>query len=226
MKKATPLFLILLTGLALYSCKQKATQTSSVPAQELTLNRDLPGHIRLFDGQTLNSWEKTNFGPQGEVYVSGDMIVMNMGDGCTGINYTGSFPRMNYEVTLEAMRISGTDFFCGITFPINDAYCSFIVGGWAGVVVGLSTIDGKDGAENETTRMMHFNTNEWYKIRLRVKEAKISAWINDEQVIDFAYEGKDLNIRPEVSLSIPFGIATWKTTGAVRNLYVKRFENS
>lgn len=179
--------------------------------------------VRLFDGETFENWEITNFGPQGHVYVSGGEIFLNMGDGCTGINWTQDFPKANYEIELEAKRTVGHDFFCGLTFPVNDTYCSLIVGGWGGVVVGLSTIDGKDGGENETTKMRSFNTDEWYKVRLKVTPTKIEAWINADKEVDFTHEGRTLNIRPEVGLSRPLGISTWKTSAALRNIYLREF---
>ena len=73
----------------------------------------------------------------------------------------------------------GIDFFCGLTFPVKEDFCSFIVGGWAGAVVGLSTIDGLDASENETTKLMRFEKDEWYKIKLRVTFEKIETWINE-----------------------------------------------
>ena len=57
----------------------------------------------------------------------------------------------DYEVTLEAMRVDGNDFFCGMTFPAGKDPCTLIVGGWGGTVVGLSSINGMDASENETT---------------------------------------------------------------------------
>ena len=100
----------------------------------------------LFNGQNLNGWEITNFGPQGPVYVSGDAIILGMGDGCTGITWKGDFPVSGYEVTLEAKRVEGNDFFCGMTFPAGNMPCTFIVGGWGGTVVGLSSINGYDAS--------------------------------------------------------------------------------
>ena len=35
----------------------------------------------------------------------------------TGITGTGEFPKFNYELQMEAMRVEGSDFFAGITFP-------------------------------------------------------------------------------------------------------------
>jgi len=165
--------------------------------------------------------ENYTFGPQGPVNVSEGRIILGMGDGCTGVTWEKDFPRINYEVSLEAMKITGNDFFCGITFPIHNDYCSLIVGGWGGTVVGLSTIDGVDASENNTSIIRSFNEKEWYRIKLRVTEKEIEAWINDEHVVDFTYEGKKLSIRPEVELSIPFGITSWQTTAALRNIYLK-----
>jgi hypothetical protein len=175
----------------------------------------------IFDGKTLNGWEITNFGPQGPVEVSGGRILLVMGDGCTGITYKKDFPTVNYEVTLEAMRVNGTDFFCGMTFPVGKDPCTLIVGGWGGTVVGLSSINGKDASENETTKLMKFEKGRWYNIRLEVTEKNISAWIDEVPVVDFTINGKKLSIRPEVQLSRPFGITSWTTTAAIRNIRVR-----
>src|SRR5690554_2296929 len=61
----------------------------------------------MFDGKSLDNWEITQFGPQGPVYVSEGSVVLGMGDGCTGITWQKNFPEMNYEVKLEAKKISG-----------------------------------------------------------------------------------------------------------------------
>ena len=79
-----------------------------------------------------------------------------MGDPFTGINWTNDFPKMNYEVALDAMRVMGSDFFCGLTVPVGDTFCSLIVGGWGGSLVGISSLDGMDASENETTKFISF----------------------------------------------------------------------
>jgi hypothetical protein len=172
----------------------------------------------LFDGKTLNGWEITNFGPQGPVHVSGDEIILGMGDGCTGITWKGDFPPVDYEVTLEAMKVNGNDFFCGMTFPVGKDPCTLIVGGWGGSVVGLSSINGLDASENETMTTRQFEKDRWYKIRLKVTGQTIQAWIDNEIVVDFTIGENLLSIRPEVELSKPFGIASWRTTAALRNI--------
>ena len=181
-----------------------------------------PDWVLLFDGETLDGWEITQFGTQGPVQVSGGSIVLGMGDGCTGVTWKGEFPKINYEVKLEAKKVTGNDFFCGMTFPVEDSFCSFIVGGWGGPVVGLSSIDGLDASENETRTLKKFEHDTWYNIHLKVSEEKIEAWIDGKQIVDFSYEGRSLSIRPEVELSKPFGICSWITTAAIRNIQLKQ----
>ncbi|MDD4109110.1 MAG: DUF1080 domain-containing protein [Prolixibacteraceae bacterium] len=195
---------------------------TTVDNKDAELKNIEEGTVSLFDGKTLEGWEITNFGTQGPVTVSGGNIILGMGDGCTGINRSGSFPETGYEVSLDAKKISGNDFFCGMTFPVGDSWCSFIVGGWGGPVVGLSSIDSYDASENETTTLKKFEHDTWYNIKLRVTSQKIEAWIDDEKVVDFQTEGRELSIRPEVDLSKPFGICSWNTTAALRNIILKK----
>lgn len=178
-------------------------------------------NVPLFDGRTLDGWKTTNFGAQGPVTVSGGKIILGMGDGCTGITWEKDFPAMNYEVALDAMRTEGYDFFCGLTFPVGIEYCSLIVGGWAGSVVGISCIDGSDASENETTTYQSFDNNKWYHIRLLVTEKQIQAWIDTTKVVDLEKGNKRLTVRPEVELSKPFGIASWMTTAALKNITLR-----
>jgi hypothetical protein len=188
------------------------------------LAEDEPKWTELFDGKTLAGWKETKFGTGGQIEAIDGRIVLNMGDGCTGITIDGEFPTMDYEVSLEAMRVEGGDFFCGMTFPVGESPCSFIVGGWGGPVVGLSSIDGEDASRNETTKRMKFKTGEWYPIRLKVTKEKIEAWIDKEQVVDFKTEGKKLTIRPEVALSKPFGLCAYSTTAALKNIKVRKLK--
>ena len=194
--------------------QEKHKQSKSFQLEEVEGNY-------LFDGNTLEGWEITQFGTQGPVSVSEGKIVLNYGDGATGVTYTNDFPKVNYEVNLEAQKTSGNDFFCGMTFPVNGDFCSLIVGGWGGPVVGLSCIDGADASDNSTHILKRFDKNVWYKIKLQVTTQKITAWIDGEKLVDFEYEGHDLYIRPEVNLSKPFGICSWVTTSELRNIWVK-----
>ncbi len=177
---------------------------------------------QLFDGKTLTNWKPTEFGGEGEVYVEEGALVMDMGNPMTGITWTGKpLPKVNYEVEFEGRRVTGSDFFCALTFPVKDDYASLVLGGWGGTIVGISTIDSYDASENETTDFFKFTRKEWYKIRLKVTDAKIEAWINDKQIADVDYAKKDIDVRIEVEPSKPFGLASFETQGQIRKLRLR-----
>src|SRR5207248_8556470 len=134
-------------------------------------------------------------------------------------NWTNAFPKINYEFALDAMRVTGSDFFCGLTVPVGDSFCSLIVGGWGGSLVGISSLDGMDASENETSKFMNFEKGRWYRIRLRVRETKIEAWIDRQKLIDVDTTGRKISLRPgDIELSKPVGLASWQTTAVFREI--------
>ncbi len=178
----------------------------------------------LFDGKTLKGWTAPNFGPQGEVEVKDGAMLLNFGDGITGITLDKKveFPTAGYEIELAAQRIEGNDFFCGLTFPVNKTSCTFVVGGWGGTVVGLSNINGQDAANNDTATFMDFKTKQWYKIRVRVIPERITTWIDDKQICDVDIRKLEIDVRNEVELSKPLGITAWKTTASVKDIKYRK----
>jgi hypothetical protein len=180
--------------------------------------------LELFNGKALGEWTATNFGGEGRVEIDAGRIVLGFGSDLTGITWKGPMPRVDYEVRLEARREEGGDFFCGLTFPVNASYCSLILGGWGGTVVGLSSIDGLDASENETSRLMNFELNKWYVVALKVTQQKIEAWIDGAKIIDQELAGRKISIRPEVELSRPFGLASWRTRAGLRKIAVRKID--
>ncbi len=178
----------------------------------------------LFDGKSLDGWELTSFGGEGDCNVKDGAIVMAAGDPLTAINLLDEYdlPTDNYELLVEAKRVEGTDFFATVTFPVGDSFCSLVVGGWAGTLVGLSSIDGEDASMNETRTLKKFEGNRWYKIRLRVTGDNISAWIDDEKVVDLNTVGRKISLRNEMIPCRPLGIASFITTAAIRKVELVR----
>jgi hypothetical protein len=203
-----------------------ATILAVLATVSLTAAEPKAGRVKsLFDGQSLKNWKKTEFGGEGEVEVKDGTIVMETGNRMTGITWSGEeLPKFDYQVSVEAMRVNGSDFFCGITFPVGNDPCSFIVGGWGGGVVGLSSIDGSDASENETTQYQDFASGRWYKVRVRVTKEKIEAWIDDKKMVDLPLKERRISIRTEVELSRPLGIACFATTAALRNITLERLD--
>ncbi len=185
----------------------------------------------LFDGKSFAGWMQSTFEGEGDVKVQTPFrggpgaIVIEKGVTLSGFNWTrgGLLPRTNYEITLEAMKLAGSDFFCGLTFPVGASACSFIVGGWGGTVVGISSVDYSDASDNETMRDMNFADHRWYRIRVRVTAAKIEAWIDQEQFVDLEIKGRKIALRPgEIQKSLPLGVATYMTSAAVRDIRLRR----
>lgn len=166
-------------------------------------------------------WRVSDFYGKAKVRVEEGTLFLEKGNDLTGVTWCGPLVRTNYEITLDAKRVDGDDFFCGLTFPVGEDPCSLILGGWGGSLVGLSSIDYEDAANNRTTRMVTFENGRWYRVRVRVYGEKIEAWLDEEKIVDVVTTGHKIGIRWEVEASVPLGIATWRTTGAIRNVEVR-----
>lgn len=203
-----------LTSLGLASLQMGAWAADKEPAWQ-----------SLFDGKTLTGWKAPQFSGQGEVLVENGTMILGMGSDITGLNPTIEMPKMDYEVSLEASRLDGTDFFCGLTLPYGKTSFTIILGGWGGALVGLSSINGDDASENETTKFIKFDKGKWYKLRARVTAQKIEAWLDDDKIIDVDTDGKKIDMRPgEIELSVPFGIATFRTRGAFKEIKLRKLD--
>lgn len=179
------------------------------------------GWTSLFDGSTLGKWEQTSFGGEGPVRVRDGAVVLEMGDPLTGITWTGDALPGAFEIALEASRLAGSDFFCALTFPVGASHCSLVLGGWGGTTVGLSSLDGLDASENETTREMRFEDKRWYGVRVAVTATQIRAWLDDQPIVEVATTGRRIGIRPEVDASRPLGIASYRTRAGIRAIRVR-----
>jgi len=178
-----------------------------------------PEWVPLFDGKALGKWKVTEFAGHADVSVKDGEILLPQGGDMTGINLEAAPVKMDYEIEYAAKRTEGDDFFGALTFPVGDKCVTFIAGGWGGSVVGISNVNGENASENETTTYRNFKKDQWYRIRVRVTKAKIEAWIDKDQVVDLETEGKNLEMRiGEIESSKPLGIATWRTTGVVKEI--------
>jgi hypothetical protein len=183
---------------------------------------DKPGVWRdLFDGKSLEGWKVPKIGGEGEVAVKDGAIVIGAGESMSGLAYKGELPKLNYEIELEAMRTKGADFFATTTFPVADSSCSFVLGGWGGTTVGLSSIDFYDASDNSTSSMKAFDDKRWYRVRIRVTAKKIETWIDDEKIVDFVTVDHKIGIRFECDPYRPLGICTWCTEGRVRKVRLR-----
>ncbi len=154
------------------------------------------------------------------------ILHLQFGEGLSGLKWAGPAPEGAFEIELEARRVDGTDFFCGLTFPARrSGECvTWVVGGWGGGLVGISSVDERDASENETARPMSFEKGRWYKLRLSCGDERIQAWIDGVQVVDLDTKGRKLSLRPgPIDSCAPFGLSTWQTTGEFRALRWRGF---
>jgi 3-keto-disaccharide hydrolase len=178
--------------------------------------------VSLFDGKTLGRWKVTDFSGHGDVKAEGEKIVLDAGNDLTGVNLSGPVARIDYELALEAMLVAGSDFFCGLTFPYGEKSCTLVLGGWGGGTVGISSINGDDASENETTQFRKFEKGRWYKVRVRATAKKIEAWLDDDQIVDLDTTDKKIAMRAgEIELSEPLGIASFRTQAALRGIRIR-----
>ena len=177
----------------------------------------------LFNGHDLSNWTNSDFVASGRIAVASNEIQLAAGGILTGVNWTnGPLPRTDYEMTLEAMKTGGSDFFCGLTFPVGESYCSLILGGWGGTMVGLSSLDDLDASENETSKSISFDTGRWYRVQVAVTPAKITAWLDGNKIIDAKIAGRKVSLRPgPIEFSVPLGLATYQTSAAYRDIRLR-----
>jgi hypothetical protein len=196
-----------------------ATKEQSPENQEPKVNASQKKQWRsLLPESGLDGWEVTDFGGQGEVVRQQDQLIFEMGDPLTGINYKKKdFPKTNFELELEAQRMEGNDFLCGLTFPVGDDFCSLIAGGWGGGVVGLSSVDGYDASENATSSYHTFENGQWYKFRVAVDEDTIKVWIDDNLFVEQERANHQFSTRIEVYVSQPLGFCAFQSKVALRN---------
>ncbi len=175
-----------------------------------------PLWIELFDGATLRGWDVTSFGGEGAVEVVGGAIELDYGSPLTGITWTGAAPAGCYDLEVVAARAEGTDFFCGLTFPVRDAHLTLVLGGWGGSLCGLSNLDGDDAANNDSQRLYRFEQGRDYRVLLQVREEAVDVSLDGAPFLHVPITGRSLSLRPEVELSRPLGVASFSTRARLR----------
>ena len=190
----------------------------------------------LFDGTSLENWEETNFGGGAAVEIEDGAMVLPFGNNLTGVTLAGepakTLPKTDYVIELDARRVTGSDFFCGLTLPVPShpdgadspaeaSHATVILGGWGGGLVGISSIDGFDASKNASTTFRRFENGRWYRLRVAVTDRSVAATLDGEPLFAVDIDGKTVSMRSETNPSRPLGIATFLTTGAVKDVRVR-----
>ncbi len=208
---------------------QDTPKLNAVPVVKELPKAGPDGWIPLWDGKTLTNWKKTDFFRTTNVRVDPNfkgspVIIIESGGPLNGFNWTGAaLPKSDYEIDLEAMKIDGDDFMCGLTFPVGNTHATLVMGGWGGYTTGISSLDSMDASENETQCSVDYVKERWYHVRMRVTGTVLQTWLNDKKIIDVKITGRKVGLRfGEIDKSTPLGIATYKTTSAYRNIKLRK----
>ncbi|WP_051944869.1 family 16 glycoside hydrolase [Verrucomicrobium sp. BvORR106] len=215
--KLPGLLLVLLLSLALPACD------SPDHAEALA-----PGWT-LFVAPHLERWHEAEMAHSGGFTRETDEFVLKAGSPMTGIVYrhwkADDLPVIDYAISYEARRVQGTDFFGTVTFPVGsvDRCVSFVLGGWGGSQVGISSIDGYDASENPTGSRQTLENDHWYHVRIEVREKSLRVWLDGRPIINTNIAGRQLSMRAgEIDRCMPFGFASFRTEARLRNLRVEK----
>ncbi|NQT50969.1 DUF1080 domain-containing protein [bacterium] len=181
----------------------------------------------IFDGSTMKGWkieEEGELAMHGEIGVKKGSLHLPAGMPFSAVKCAEKIPTNNYEVALDAKRVSGFDIFCGITFPVDKAHVTLVLGGWGDTVVGLSNVDGQNASDNETMRNIGFDNDRWYRVRVRVSDTKIEVWIDEKKLIDLKRIGRKFDLYPQLEALRPFGIFSWRSEALLANIKVRPLE--
>ena len=226
----------------------KTTEPTDSEAQkspEKKKSRDKPSKTPWVS--LAGRWKACQFGGEGDVTIKGGVIKMEYGDPITGIRWEGPFegdkeksdenktadnpkaqslPRDNYEIRWECRRDRGYDFMCAFTFPVADKHASLVMGGWGGGITGISSIDGQDASDNDTTMFLAFDNDKWYGARVRVDQEEITVWVDGTELFAQPRKDYDFDIRFEMDPCTPMGIANFECDSQIRNIQIRRLHSS
>lgn len=178
--------------------------------------------FELLSGNSLDGWESTDFYKPGKVQVKDGVLRLGKGNPMTGVtSVRKDLPKSHFEITFEARRLEGDDFFAAVTFPVNSGFLTFVNGGWSGNITGLSSIDGSDASENETSCVVKFENEIWYQIKVRVQDEHVQCFVDDKKVVDFDGSGRSLKTRVESRPSQPLGFACYDCESEIRKVILR-----
>jgi hypothetical protein len=163
------------------------------------------------------------------------VLVLGAGEPFSAVKYEGKadiLPREGYEISWDAMRVDGSDFFAALVFPVGpktkdgkDKCVSLVAGGWGGMVVGISAINHMYAHENETTRSHEFVNGRWYRFTLQVTPDVIRCLIDGKEQFKVGVREKQLTMHvSEIQSCEPLGFSSYQTTGAIRHLQIRRLK--
>lgn len=246
MKRIFPATAILLTGVLFTGCEKQCTPAGTCGAGTL-----LPDSVEQGWTTDLTVWKQqatdeaakvevrpevpetnpdaaaTAFPPVPEDVKKAGVLVLGMGSPITVVKYEGArpIPVDNYEVSWEAMKLEGSDFFSALTFPVGnlETCVTFVNGGWGGYVTGITAINGMNASENGSTGSYTFEKGRWYRFSVQVSTVALRGFCNGKELFHIGIKDTQLGMHPsEIRKCMPLGFAAYQTSGAVRHIRIRR----
>lgn len=182
---------------------------------------------KLLGSEFAHAWEKSGIEGEGAFTILHGEIRLEPGQPMTGARFAEwhalKLPVSGYSIEYQAMRLEGNDFFGTVTFPVNDAHVSLVVGGWGGAVVGISSIDDMDANENNTRGNGVFPNGVWHKVRVEVRDDDLQVWIDSKLFVNVSTKGHKLGLRPgDIEKCVPFGFASYATRARIREVVIRK----
>lgn len=166
----------------------------------------------LYDGSDLSSWELGVYGESDEYEVREDGVVIPQTAALAGMTFRGDLPRVPYRLSVEATRLYGADFFLGVTFPVSNGHLTLVLGGWGGMVSGLSSLDGLDASRNATRTLRHFPDGDRHEVEIEVTGTDVRVLVDGEAFLATSLVDREVGLRVDVEPSHPLGVATYATS--------------
>jgi len=182
----------------------------------------------LLDPTFHTHWQKADIPEEGTFACKDQELTLAPGLPMTGCKFTAwstlGLPGTGYSIEYEAMRAEGDDIFGMCTFPVSShqAHATFVIGGWGGTLTGISSIDFKDASENSTRAEQRFENGVWHHVRIEIRDQDLRAWVNHKRVVNVSILGRKVSLRAGyIDHCLPFGFATWNTTGKIRQVQIR-----
>lgn len=212
-------FLSAISGIVFSFTPACSQEPKTAPRSAEKEKVDKEGWQPLLPEKDLEGWTVTDFYGHGEVKREGEILVLEPGKPLTGLtSKKKDFPNSNFEIEFEARRTKGNDFLCGLTFPVGKGFASFIGGGWGGGLVGLSSVDGSDASENNTSSHIDFKNDQWYKFRVLVDDEFVRGFVDKKEVFAQERKGHEFSTRIEVYANQPLGFCVFASRVEMKNL--------
>jgi hypothetical protein len=198
---------------------------STAPKQAMAMEIDLFAN-GLADWRVLDEFS----GNAGAEMSEDGTCTILPGQPISAIRYEGAWelPVTEYEISFQARRREGQDFFAALTFPVNslETCATFVAGGWGGALTGISCVDDMDASVNSTGMTANYVQDAWYSFRIEIAPESLKVWNGTAIIVNLPLEGHRISLRPgDLEHSAPFGLGTYQTKGEIRNLRILKLDD-